>query len=101
MQINITGHHMDVTPPLRDFTTKKFDKLQRHFDRIISIDVTFEVEKLLKIAKATIFMSGAKLYADSKSDDMYSAIDTLVDKLDRQIKEHKDKLKEHKAKDLE
>lgn len=95
MQVSFTGHHVDVSQPLRSFTTKKLDRLQKHFDKIISIDVIFEVEKLEKIAKATIFLSGAKLYADSKSEDMYSAIDLLVDKLDRQIKQHKEKHQEH------
>lgn len=95
MQINFTGHHVEITPPLKDYATKKMDKLVRHFDRIIKIDLTFEIEKLQQIAKATIYVSGAKLHADSRSDDMYKAIDLLIDKLDRQIKEHKDRQSEH------
>jgi len=95
MQINVTGHHIEVTEPLHRYTTKRLGRLERHYDKIISINVTFEVEKLQQIAKATIFISGAKLHAHEKSNDMYSAIDGLVDKLDRQIKEHKEKQKEH------
>lgn len=95
MQINISGHHVDVTPTLHQFTCDKLDRLQRHFDRIISIDVIFEIEKLQQKAKATIFVSGAKLHAHSAADDMYKAVDLLVDKLDRLIKEHKERQSNH------
>lgn len=94
MQINITGHHVEVTPPIRSFAEEKLNKLKRHYDRIISIDMTFEIEKLQQIAKATIFAPGAKFHADAKSDDLYAAIDGLVDKLDRQIRNHKEKMNE-------
>lgn len=96
MQISFTGHRLDVTPALREFTTSKFDRLQRHFDKITSIHVTFDVEKLRQIAEATIFLSKAELHARSESQDMYSAVDILVDKLDRQIIKHKEKLQDHR-----
>jgi putative sigma-54 modulation protein len=95
MPINFTGHHVEVTDPLREFTIKKFNRLQRHFDHIISINVTFEVEKLSQIAKATINAAGKAFHADSSSANMYESIDALVDKLDRQIKEHRKKQTEH------
>ncbi|NNM58202.1 MAG: ribosome-associated translation inhibitor RaiA [Legionellales bacterium] len=93
--IIFTGHHIDVTEPLRDFTTKKFERLLRHFGRIISINVTFEVVKLSQIAKATINAAGKSFHADSESNNMYESVDLLVDKLDRQIKEHKQREHEH------
>lgn len=96
MQINFTGHHIEITPPLKTYAEDKLERILRHFDRIIKIDFTFEIEKLQQIVRATVFVSGAKLHAESKSDDMYKAIDLLVDKLDRQIKEHKDKEIEHR-----
>ncbi len=95
MQVNYTGHHVDVTPPLRNYTEEKLARLQRHSNKIISIDFTFEVNKLEQIAKATIFASGAKFHADSTTEDMYSSIDSLIDKLDRQIKRHKTKMTDH------
>ena len=58
MQINITGHRMDVTTALRTFTEEKFDKLERHFDQITKINVVFDVEKLRQIAEATVFVYG-------------------------------------------
>ncbi len=96
MQINITGHRMDVTPALRAFTEEKFDKLERHFDHITTINVVFDVEKLRQIAEATVFVAKGELHASSESEDMYAAIDLLVDKLNRQLIKHKEKIQEHR-----
>ena len=97
MQINFTGHGMEVTPALRTFTQEKFDKLERHFDKITAINVVFDVEKLRKIAEATILIAKAELHASSESEDMYAAVDTLVDKLDKQLIKHKEKNRKHRA----
>lgn len=96
MQINMTGHRMDVTPALRAFTEEKFDRLERHFDQITAINVTFDVEKLRQIVEATILVSKGELHASSESEDMYAAIDTLVDKLNRQLMKHKEKILDHR-----
>ena len=96
MQINITGHRMDVTPALRAFTEEKFDRLERHFDHITSINVVFDVEKLRQIAEATIYVAKGELHASAESEDMYAAIDVLVDKLNRQLLKHKGKLLGHR-----
>jgi putative sigma-54 modulation protein len=95
MHINITGHQLDVTPALRTFTEEKFDKLERHFDQITKVNVVFGIEKLRQIAEATVFVAGGELHASSESQDLYSAIDTLIDKLDRQLLKHKEKLRSH------
>lgn len=95
MHINITGHRLDVTPALRTFTEEKFDKLERHFGHITKINVIFDVEKLRQIAEATVFVAGGELHASSESEDMYAAIDTLIDKLDRQLIKHKEKIRNH------
>lgn len=96
MQINFTGHRMEVTPALRTFTQEKFDKLERHFEKITAINVIFDVEKLRQIAEATILVAKGELHASSESEDMYTAIDILVDKLDRQLIKHKEKLRGHR-----
>lgn len=96
MQINITGHRLDVTPALRAFTEEKFVKLERHFDHITAINVTFDIEKLRQIAEATILVAKGELHASSEAEDMYSAIDLLIDKLDRQLIKHKEKLLAHR-----
>lgn len=95
MQINITGHRLEVTSSLRTFTEEKFDKLERHFDQITKINVVFDVEKLRQIAEATIYVVGGEIHASSESEDMYAAIDTLIDKLDRQLIKHKEKIRHH------
>jgi putative sigma-54 modulation protein len=95
MQINITGHRLEVTPALRTFTEEKFDKLDRHSDQITKINVVFDVEKLRQIAEATVFIAGAEFHASSESADLYAAIDVLIDKLDRQLIKHKEKIRHH------
>lgn len=96
MQINFTGHNVDATPALKNFTQEKLNKLERHFDKIASINVVFDVEKLSKIVEATIIITKGELHARAESTDMYAAIDELIDKLDRQIIKHKEKLRDHR-----
>lgn len=91
MQINVSGHHVEVTPPLHDYVTTKLGKLQRHFDNITNTSVVLTVEKLVHKAEATVHVAGGDLFAASESADMYAAIDSLADKLDRQLIRHKEK----------
>jgi putative sigma-54 modulation protein len=95
MQINLTGHHVDVTSSLREYVDTKFDKLERHFDHINNVHVVLIVEKLDQKAEATVHMSGTEVFASSTNNDMYTSIDTLVDKLDRQVLKYKDKISQH------
>ena len=95
MQINLTGHHVDLTPPLRDYVNSKMERLERHFDNVTDIHVILSVEKLRHKAEATMNVSGGRLYADATEQDMYAAIDALTDKLDRQVKKHKEKVTDH------
>lgn len=95
MQINITGHHVEITPPLRAYVTEKMQRLARHFDRITSVNVILNVEKLEQMAEATVNAGGRTLFANEKDTDMYAAIDGLVDKLDRQVRRLKGRLREH------
>lgn len=91
MQLNVSGHHVEVTNPLREYVEIKFERLQRHFDQITNTEVTLIVEKLIQKAEATIHISGADIFAAAESEDMYAAIDALADKLDRQLIKHKEK----------
>ncbi|ADZ43962.1 TPA: ribosome hibernation promoting factor [Yersinia enterocolitica] len=95
MQLNITGHHVEITDALREFVTTKFAKLEQYFDRINQVYVVLSVEKVKQIAEATVHVNGGELHASSEQEDMYAAIDILVDKLARQLNKHKDKLKQH------
>ncbi|RFA30285.1 ribosomal subunit interface protein [Alkalilimnicola ehrlichii] len=95
MQINLTGHHVDITEPLREYVTTKFAKLERHFDNVVSVHAVLTVEKLEQKAEATIQLRGGTVHADAVATDMYAAIDALTDKLDRQVVKHKEKLTDH------
>lgn len=101
MQINITGHHVDLTDALRDYVNTKFERVVRHFDNMTDIHCVLTVEKLRHKAEATLLVTGARIHADAVEDDMYAAIDGLVDKLDRQVKKHKEKLNDHHARDAQ
>jgi putative sigma-54 modulation protein len=95
MQISVTGHHVDVTEAMKNYVDEKFQKLERHFDQLIDVHVILSVEKLAQKAESTVQVNGAKLFAEETQEDMYAAIDGLVDKLDRQIIKHKEKLSSH------
>jgi putative sigma-54 modulation protein len=95
MQINLTGHHVELTPPLHDYVNSKMERLERHFDHVTDIHVVLSVEKLRHKAEATLHVSGGTLFADAVQEDMYAAIDSLTDKLDRQVNKHKEKLTDH------
>ncbi|MBA2655744.1 MAG: ribosome-associated translation inhibitor RaiA [Tatlockia sp.] len=95
MQINFTGHNVEVTSALRAYAEEKLTKLEKHFDKITSIHVVFDIEKLSQVAEASIMIAKAELHARSSSEDMYASIDDLVDKLDRQLIKHKEKIQSH------
>jgi putative sigma-54 modulation protein len=95
MQININGHHVDVTPALRAYVTEKMQRINRHFDNVISLNVILSVEKLQHQAEATLNTAGKSLFANASDTDMYAAIDGLVDKLDKQVRRYKDRRSDH------
>jgi len=95
MQINITGHHVEVTPALRAYVTEKMQRITRHFDQVSSINVILNVEKLQQQAEATVSAAGRTIFATETAMDMYASIDKLVDKLDRQVRRYKDRITDH------
>jgi putative sigma-54 modulation protein len=101
MQITILGHQVDVTPALHDYATGKFERVTRHFDHLHELNIVLGVEKVLHKAEATMHFSGRKsarkLHAEATATDMYAAIDALVDKIDKQVRKHKEKLTDHHA----
>jgi len=101
MQLTLTGHHIDVTPALRDYVERKMDRVLRHFDQVIDVHCVLTVEKLQHRAEATLGVSGAVIHADSIDGDMYAAIDALADKLDRRVRKHKEKLTDHRAAEVQ
>jgi putative sigma-54 modulation protein len=97
MQLNVTGHHVDITTSLKIYVEKKFDRLVRHSDHVIDVHCVLTVEKLRHKAEATILLTGATVHADATEENMYAAIDALADKLDRRVKKHKEKMADHHA----
>ena len=95
MQIELTGHHIEVTDSLKDYVHEKMARLERHFDKVSNTHVILSVENVRHKAEATVHMSGHDIFAHSTEGDMYAAIDKLVDKLDRQVKKHKEKITNH------
>lgn len=91
MEIHLTGHHIEITPALRDYVHGKFERIRRHFDNMVNARVVLGVEKMVQKAEATIRVRGSDLHADAEAENMYAAIDALMDKLDRQIKKYKEK----------
>jgi len=94
MQLNVSGHHIEVTESLREYVESKIEKIERHFDL-----VSLTVEKLRHKAEATANVNGGSIYVDNTEEDMYAAIDGLVDKLDRRVRKYKEKAADHHARD--
>ncbi len=96
MNLIIHGHHVEVTPALRGYVEGKMERIRRHFDHLIEADVVLSVEdKLRQKAEITLRVRGNSLHAESIEEDMYAAIDCLMDKLDRQVLRHKDRVRNH------
>lgn len=100
MNLTISGHHLDVSPALRDYVQTKLDRITRHFDQVVDISVLLSVDKpkekeLRQKAEVTLHVKGKEIHVEQCSEDMYAAIDQLIDKLDRQVGRHKDKVQNH------
>ncbi len=95
MHLSISGHHLDVTPALRSYVAGKLERIIRHFDQVIDVNVVMSVDKLIHKTEINLHVRGKDLFAESSNADMYAAIDTLVDKLDRLVIKHKDKRQDH------
>ncbi len=100
MNLTISGHHLEVTPALREYVLAKLDRVTRHFDQVVDVNVLLTVEKLTEKqrrqkAEVNLHVKGKILFCESADEDLYAAIDGLMDKLDRQVVEHKDRLKKH------
>ena len=93
MNLNMTGHHLEITPSIRDYVSAKMIRINRHFDHVIDVNMILTVEKLQQKIEANVHLSGKDIFVESESPDMYAAIDLLIDKLDRQIIKHKEKVK--------
>ena len=92
MNLNVSGHHLDVTPAIRTYVHSKLERVARHFDHVIDAHVILTVDKLRQKAEVTLHVRGKDLHCECEEEDLYAAIDLLADKLDRQVLRYKDKL---------
>jgi len=99
MNLTITGHHLEVTPAIRGYVEEKLKRVTRHFDNVIDVGVILTVEKLKHKAEVNLHVAGKDIYVESIEPDMYAAVDVLVDKLDRQVVKHKEKVGDHNLRD--
>ena len=95
MNLTITGHHLEVTPAIRDYVKAKIDRVIRHFDHVTSATVILSVEKLLQKAEVTLHVRGKDIFVEAHDENLYAAVDALTNKLDRQMIKHKQKLADH------
>lgn len=94
MNLNMTGHHIEITPSMRAYVSSKMTRINRHFDHVIDVSMILSVEKLRQKIEANVHLSGKDIFVECEDQDMYAAIDLLVDKLDRQIIRHKERIKD-------
>jgi putative sigma-54 modulation protein len=97
MQLSVTGHHVEITAPLRSYVDKKLERLMRHSDHLIDAHCVLTVEKLMQRAEMTLHLRGETVHALAEHLDMYAAIDALTDKLERLVRKHKEKITDHHA----
>ncbi len=95
MNLQVSGHHLEITPAIRSYVTEKLSRITRHFDHVIDVGVILSVNKLDQKVEAKLHVRGKDLYAECIDANMYAAIDALADKLDRQIIKHKEKVVDH------
>ncbi|MDD3482284.1 ribosome-associated translation inhibitor RaiA [Azovibrio restrictus] len=95
MNLQISGHHIEVTPALREYVENKLEPVISHFDRVTGVNVILSVEKLKQKAEVTVHVPGKDIFVESAEDDLYAAIDVLFDKLDRQVQKFKQKVQDH------
>lgn len=95
MNLQISGHHVEVTPALRLYVENKLEPVLRHFDRVIAVSVVLTVDKLKQKADVTMHVPGKDIFVEEVADDLYAAIDVLFDKLDRQVQKYKQKMQDH------
>jgi putative sigma-54 modulation protein len=100
MQLDLSGHHVEVTESMRAYVYKKFERISRHFEQVIDVHCVLTVEKMRHKAEATLMLRGNKIYADATEENMYASIDALADKLDRCVKKHKEKAADHHAEEV-
>ncbi len=93
MQIQVTFRHVEPSEALKEYANDKVGKIQKYLDGPVEAQVTLGVEKHRHMADVVIYASGFKIHGQETTGDLYSAIDLVMDKLDKQVKRYREKLK--------
>jgi len=97
MRVQVSGHHVEVTPALRRYVERRFSRAMRRLDRLIEVTCILSVDKLRHRAEAVVRVRGRRVVAGAVEDDMYAAIDRLADRIDRGVRKHKERVRDHHA----
>lgn len=99
MQIEVSFKHMEQSDPLRDYVTEKLEKVLKPLIEPVNAQAVLHVEKYRHIAKVTVHANGIVIKGKEETNDMYSSIDLVLDKLDRQVKKYREKIVRHGDRD--
>lgn len=94
MQMHITGRHVEVTDDVRSYVEKRVKKIEAIFNRIIDLQVVIELEKNRYFAEIILATAKATFHAQGETHDIFSSLDAVMDKIERQIRRHKERIKD-------
>jgi putative sigma-54 modulation protein len=97
MQVNITFRHLEPTEALKEHVKDKVAHIQRYIDRPSEAHAVLHLENLHHHAEITMKAGPFSVRGRAKSEDMYASIDAAADKIERQLKKHKERVRDHKA----
>ena len=93
MQIAVTFRHMDTDEGVKDYIKGKVQRLEKYIESVQEVHVVLSGEKFRHIAEITIIGNGLTLNSQGKNNDLYKAIDQMIEKIERQIRERRGKLR--------
>ncbi len=99
MQVSITGRHVELTDPLKAYVNDKLGHLKHSFDHVVDVHVVLGVEKHRQRCEVNMAANGINIHGKHETDDMYAAIDGVIDKINRQLKRYRSKLQRHQGAD--
>jgi len=97
MQVSMTGRHVELTDPLKQYVQGKLQHLKHSFDQVVDVHVVLSVEKFRQCCEITIQVNGLTVHGSHETEDMYASIDGVVDKLNRQLKRYRAKMRKHQV----
>jgi putative sigma-54 modulation protein len=98
LNITVNARHMDITEAIRAYAQEKSEKLQRYFDRIMSIEIIIDIEGGTPAVEVVVTAAHSTTFVGHhRGEDMYGCIDNAIHKVEEQLRRHKDRLRDHKG----